>query len=979
MRVIPSVCTHLFHSKESEQSAGSLSEVFPAAKGDPEQRRGQRGYVFLLIREYNLRQPSAEYCHPTPKNHPDDPAFLIICLPQEQHMDRRSLEGKASESSTGELYPWYVHLLSGYVLTGAFCWLLVAGIYRRNGKRKTAAILVAINALILAVMVGSTLQLKMAWWQLDSLIMTLNLVWSLSAWAVQYFRFGPALRRYHPAAWRRWVSPLLIGVLLGLGFAVTSAVMPAIGDRITALGKGQAVVRSVVLWAFFKDLVPGLVVGLLAGAWWAGQPRFTIAHVISFLMGITLVFTAQALVFGLAALLFNGGDPASLEMFAGDAWALVPGRLHGWPHLIEAMDDYNYIAFVPVGMLFGAPGRIRDFLKRSAVVVPALVLLVLFFSFSTHAGWMMLQGPIIHQTASADDQERTTAFSRLELLLARYPDHAQWPYLAARLADFRYARGETEASRRIHQQIADRFADTNQWHVQAAMSRAILEAPRFGKPSRGPLLSIPMVNYQDYLSRNWMALLAAARYWQTEETPVSELFIRLREISKDDDAIRLPELTGLAELDDAAAALGYAVTILPADADASRALLDSGFPVILPVYQTFYLLYGFDDSREVIQSLCFGQLSQKTKSLAVKEAQEVLMLEAEGKGRTRDRLKRIRREADCMWHLDQWRKGRLRDAAPWMAIVHPDHLRPKIAAALGRDTQELYKAHRGFLAAMIALNYFDNADPVNCIRWAEIAGRSIDAPLVHQAGYLGAQLWRRRTERIGTAFHLEKRFAALDEVRRYLQSAAVREFIHTADGQFKADQESGRLNWPIRRRLLWLLDRNDPQQRQQMISLLLENLSTNPADVHQWRLLTNLYAMDENLAARARALSQAWSANPRNAATGLAWAAACVRLDDPAQAEQILAKIDASRVRQNADYPFCLGAVAEWKRQPGTARRYYAQAIDMCRYRPEYFLRYGRLLMAQGDRNAAEKALTWAARIDGGGQVREQVQNALRQ
>ena len=156
-------------------------------------------------------------------------------------------------------------------------------------------------------------------------------------------------------------------------------------------------------------------------------------------------------------------------------------------------------------------------------------------------------------------------------------------------------------------------------------------------------------------------------------------------------------------------------------------------------------------------------------------------------------------------------------------------------------------------------------------------------------------------------------------------------------------------------------------------------MSTNPSDAAQWRLLADLHALDENLAARNQALAQAWSADPRDAATALAYASGCALLDDPAQADRILAEIDPSKVRQKADYPFCLATIAEWKQQPHAALRYYAQATDMCRFRPEYFLRYGRLLMAQGDRNAAQKALAWAARIDGGDHVRRQVQHAIRQ
>ena len=754
--------------------------------------------------------------------------------------------------------------------------------------------------------------------------------------------------------------------------------MPAIGLRVAALRHGETAVRSLVLWQFFSGLPLGLAVGLMAGAWWAGDRPFAVSHIISFLAGIFLIFVTQTVLIGIFTLIINGSDVSNLARLSGGAWALVPGRLHGWPRFLGGIHNFAYIGLVPLGMLFGAANRIRDFLKRSALVVPLVILLSLSFSFFSQTGWTLIQGRIIHQTDAADDQGRASACHWLRVLLARYPNHAQWPHLAARLADFHYSRGEFNISRQLRQQIIDRYADSNRWQVQVEMSRAILASPLFGKPTgHQTRLSIPMVNYQDYLSQNWMALLATVRYWQAEATPVSELFIRLRDISESDEKIKLPKLTNLADLDDAASALGYELTLLPADVETTKALLKAGLPVLLPVYQTFYLVYGYDESRGVIQSLCFGQLSAKTRSQAVKEAQEVLMLEAEGKGRSKDQLTRIRREAQCMWHQDQWRTGRLKDATPWMAVLLPSHDRGKIAAALGRDVQRLTTDHRGLLAAMIALNYFDDADPVNCIRWAQIASRNIDAPLVYQAAHLGAELWRHRAERIGTAFQLEKQFDTLDEVDRYLHDASVQQFLKTAAERFARDQSAGRLNWPIRRRLLWLLDRNAPQQRAQMVKLVQANVATNPADADQWRLLANLYAQDENSAARSQALAQASSADPYDADTALAWAGACVQLNDPAQAEEILARVDPAKVRRKAEYQFCRAVVAEWKKQPRAALRYYARAIDMCRYRPEYFLRYGRLLLAQGETAAAKKALTWAERIDGMGTVRQAAQKAL--
>jgi hypothetical protein len=877
-----------------------------------------------------------------------------------------SQEDRISMSFPKVHLPWYAHLIGGFALTGAWCWLLVAGLCCHNGRRRLGGMLVGVNVIILAAMIWAALRMEMPWWRLESLVIAVNVVWSLSAWLLQYHWFGLAPRRYRPEEWRHWVVPVATGVLLGAGLAVSLTVTSAVSQRFVALYAGDAQVRSSVLWQFFVHLPAGLGIGLLIGAWWAGNRRFTVSHVVSFLAGIIVVIAAESAVFGIFALIVHGGDTVSLQMLANDAWNLLPGPQQGWRRVLQSHSDFRFISWIPVGMLFGAPWRIRDFLKRGVVVVPLMVLLGVSFSFLSQEGWRIIQGQVVYQTTSPRADHRQAAYDWLSVLLARYPDHAQWPHLAARLADYRYTQGETEASRRIYQQIVHRYAHTNQWKIQVARSRSILSSPSFEALSQGPGLRIPVVDYQDYLTQNWMALLSAVRYWEGDGTRPSDLLIRLREISQSEDAIRLPKLTGLADLDDAAAGLGYGLTILPGDPQMARKLIDAGIPVLLPVYHTYYLIYGFDDCRGVVKSLCFGQLSEKCKSLAVKEAKEILMLESPEQGPDNGRLARIALEADCIWHLDQWQTGRLGDAAPWMAVIHPRDGRRKVAAALGESETELFHAHRGRLAAMIALSYFDKADPVNCIRWAQIASRYIEDPLVWHAAHLGDKLWRDRDRRIGAALPLKERFAVLNGPDRFMASADVRIFLNEARERFAADLSGGRLSWAVRQRLLGLLDRHDDRQRQEMIALIEADLATNPADASRWRLLAALHALDDHPAARAQALAEAWSAAPQDYSTALSWARTCIQLDDPAKAEHILNQIEPAAVSQEADYAFCLAAVAEWRQQPRKALKYYAQAIDQCRYRAEYFLRYGRLLMAQGDTVAAKKALEWAARIVSG-------------
>lgn len=890
--------------------------------------------------------------------------------------DTASYENSSPPLFNWVRYPWYVHLFGGYALTGAFCWLLVAGLFWRSRRRLIAATLLGVNLMLLTAMIWSTFRLGQPWWRLESLTLGVNLAWALSAWLMQYRFFGAAERRYRLAEWRRWRLPLITGALLGSGVAVGMAVSPAVGERIAALSEKGVVVRDSILWQFFKDLPMGLALGLLVGAWWAGCRRFTSSHVIGFLAGIAVTLAAETAFFGLFAWIVHQGEMASLQMLSHESWALVPGPLTGWHRFLSTLSDLNYIAYIPVGILFGAPARLGVFFKRSAVIVPLLILLCLSFFLSTDEGWALVQGRFVYQTASSDERERETAFDWLHVLLARYPNHGAWPHLAARLADYQYARGETEASRRLHQQIVDRFSNLNQWKTQVAISRSILAAPSFGEPPVGPRLAFSLVNYQDYLTQNWMALLTAARYWQGDEIPESDLLVRLRDISKSDDRIKLPDLTSLADLDDAASSLGYGLTIVPNDAQAARALIRAGIPVVLPVYQTFYLLSEFDDSRGVVKTLCFGQLSEKTKSLAAKETQEILMLKSEGHGHSKDRLRRIGREAECLWHLDHWRTGRLKDAAPLMAAIHPPDGHKSVAAALGLKEEALCRAHRGRLAALIALSYFDHADPQNCIRWSQIAAQSIDEPLAWQAAYLGLTLWDQRAQRIGTAFQLEKQFTTLDDINRFLETESVRQFSQSVRERLADDLADGGLTWPIRWRMLWLLDRHDLHERRQMIELLQANVATNPADAAQWRLLADLQALNDDPVARAYALAEAWSAAPWDTDTALAWAGTCARLNDPQRVERILQGIDPSKARHDSEYFFCLAAVAEWKKQFRAALSHYCRATEMCRYRPEYYLRYGRLLMAQGDTKAAEKALGWAARIDSSGQVGKQALNS---
>ena len=194
-------------------------------------------------------------------------------------------------------FPWYAHLVGGYALTGAWCWLLVASLFWRNGRRRLGGALVAVNVIFLVAVIWAALRLEVSWWRLESFIFGLNLAWSMSAWLLQYHCFGPAPRRYRPMEWRHWVVPLATGVLLGAGLAVSMTVTSAVAERFVSLYAGDTQVRSSVLWQFFSHLPAGLGLGLLIGAWWAGCRPFRLSHVVSFLAGIIVVVSCESALF----------------------------------------------------------------------------------------------------------------------------------------------------------------------------------------------------------------------------------------------------------------------------------------------------------------------------------------------------------------------------------------------------------------------------------------------------------------------------------------------------------------------------------------------------------------------------------------------------------------------------------------------------------------------------------------------------------
>ncbi len=157
-------------------------------------------------------------------------------------------------------------------------------------------------------MIWAALRLEMAWWRLESRVWGFNLARSMSAWRVQFRFFGQAEPRFRPTQWRRWGAPLAIGALIGAGIAVCAAVAPAISELVAAMNGQEAVVRSSILWQFFKGLPLGLALGVLTVCCGPAANASRPSHVISALAGISLILLADSALLTIFTLIVSGND-----------------------------------------------------------------------------------------------------------------------------------------------------------------------------------------------------------------------------------------------------------------------------------------------------------------------------------------------------------------------------------------------------------------------------------------------------------------------------------------------------------------------------------------------------------------------------------------------------------------------------------------------------------------------------------------------
>jgi tetratricopeptide (TPR) repeat protein len=125
------------------------------------------------------------------------------------------------------------------------------------------------------------------------------------------------------------------------------------------------------------------------------------------------------------------------------------------------------------------------------------------------------------------------------------------------------------------------------------------------------------------------------------------------------------------------------------------------------------------------------------------------------------------------------------------------------------------------------------------------------------------------------------------------------------------------------------------------------------------------------------ALQNYATARPTDSKEKLRLAYGCVLLEQIERAKTVLQKIDPQAIKFNADYPFCIGAIAQWEGKTGKAIKHMEKAISMRRYKPIYHLKLGQLYLSRGQLDRAQKALEWAAKIDPGEKIKEEAQMLL--
>ena len=610
------------------------------------------------------------------------------------------------------LYPWYVHLIGGWSLVGFFPWILLIRQYLQSGKKKVALALLLANLLVYCGFCLCGFLWSIAWDKLSLAAIIFTIIWSMSAWLIQYRHFGPAPSRYQLRCWRNLISPVLSAILLGMGLSVLYSIFPTISNHVQMYQNYDVLDKSLILRDLFHYVPLSLLFSIPIGLWWAGKNEpFSMARVLPYLAGLPLFYIILMGGSSLFFLLLNHGGTVA----TGFSWPVTPQHLQGLQKYLHFFSEQDPSTFFLIPLILGATPRVRDFFRKSLLYFPCITILYLgFFGFS-HGFWNYMQDRMVYATSSDDPAERNRAFGQIQFLLKRYPNHQGWPVLATKLGHHYYLQGDTEKAKKIYVQLEEKSALSRRWNREQQLAAQVLTAAQFGDLSERSILPLPSISYESYLSSNWMSLLRVLRYYEQEERSESQTLIGLKYLSEKDSEISLPEMPTLAELDDAASALDYEVIYLHNELNSIRRFIAAGFPLILPIQDDFHLLYGVDEGRMMVIAASYHTTSTVAQGIKKEELGKT-SLEDTASPSTQKNWARLSLLAEREIPFSFW-QNKLQDySAPYLAVVLPRQRKNDALALLETETATLINNSNAIISGLIGLSTLKSGGRSRCHR-----------------------------------------------------------------------------------------------------------------------------------------------------------------------------------------------------------------------------------------------------------------------
>lgn len=861
------------------------------------------------------------------------------------------------------LFPWYVHIIGGWSIGAIFPWYLTCKQFYYKKQKRTVWMLMGGLILLYGLFSYASLTAPLPWDKLLAGFLAVNIILSLCAWAAQRKYFGAAPKRYFIHEWKNWIAPILIAVIFGVGYAVTISLFPLIGDRLELYQARDLLAKKVILWDFFHNVPYSLIFSIPIGIWWAGErDRFTIANVLSYILGIILFSLILSSMASLFYFILSGGQLSVNQT----SWQVLSNDLSVFKKILVFLETQDYSTYFLVPLLLGTVVKTGDFFKRTLTVFPLLTVIFLFLSFYSPEFWQYYQNQIYYDMSSEDPQQREKSHNRAVVMLNRFPEHEGWPEIAITLAGYYYQEKEYETAEKLYRKIAKRTQNSPQWYRQAAIAEAALASPDFANENSISMLTVPPLRYESYMTNNWMALLRNMRYYEGNQISETDTLIKLKEISEKDEKIDLSPMPTLAELDSNATSLGYSVLIVPSELSTIKELLHAGYPVIQPIKHSFSLLSGIDESRSLITGATYEHILYFLKESDKEGIPDDSFLSEEENSFDAGTKTRIDLLAYTEIPFSFWQHPRQKDHGALMAVVFPPEELEKIGTLLGGNKEALLQQSKARLLALIGLNAVKCGDIVGAVNWAERSYALQNEPFPLHVAHLATLLWQSRDKRIESRLQLEKHLPALTSIDLFLNEEPRRSFLRRAKEQFYDDLENNRINWMIRQQCKDFLDRSDPRERQRLIALSKMNVQSEPDSRADWLFLTGLYEWEKNKDEMISGYRNALAAAPWDNEIALKLAYLYIQKEHYDNAQKLIKKLKPKTIRYQPDYYYCLASIAQWKNDHEKAGKYYEKAIKMRRYDRNYHLGYAKLLEKTGENmKKAEQLRSWVARLDG--------------